>query len=328
MGLNKRFLHHKLLGNCLLHTKIINFKGLITSFIITILLTCQVAQSQNLLVPSDTLNNTRKNIAYYTYGIGAPTSFIGLYHLWYKEGGMSNFKFFNDNKDWLQLDKLGHATSAYHIAECAIKTLRWAGVEEQRAVLHGGLASLIYMTGIEIMDGFADDYGFSWGDQVANTFGASMMVAQELLWQEQKIRLKYSFFPTEYSDYRPELLGDSFISQALKDYNGQTYWLSINLKSNFNMEFMPSWLNLAVGYSGFNMTGGTSNPEPPIASVYIPDHKRTRQYLLSLDIDLTRIETDSDFLKTVFSVFGFLKIPFTALEYNSKHGVIFHPIYL
>lgn len=286
------------------------------------------AQNQSsFFSPSDTLNHTRKSIVYNTYYIGAPASLFGLYHLWYKEGGMSGLKIFNDNKDWLQLDKLGHATSAYHIGECAIKSLRWAGVDDRTAIIHGGLASLIYMTGIEILDGFAVDYGFSYGDAIANLFGVSMLVGQELMWNEQRIRIKYSFFPSEYAEMRPELLGQNLISQTIKDYNAQTYWLSVNLKSNFNIDFVPDWLNVAFGYGGYNMTGGTSNPKEPIATVHIPDDKRTRQYFFSLDVDLTKIETKSPFLNSLFSLFGFVKFPFTALEYNQKDGFLFHPVY-
>src|SRR4051812_42271731 len=37
-------------------------------------------------------------------------SLIGLNELWYKNYPRSSFHFFNDNKEWLQMDKVGHFT--------------------------------------------------------------------------------------------------------------------------------------------------------------------------------------------------------------------------
>ena len=38
---------------------------------------------------------------------------IGLYSLWYKKYPQSKFHFFNDNQEWLQVDKVSHAYGAY-----------------------------------------------------------------------------------------------------------------------------------------------------------------------------------------------------------------------
>jgi hypothetical protein len=52
-----------------------------------------------------------------------------------------------------------------------------------------------------------------------------------------------------------------------------------------------------------------------------------RQFYLSFDADLTKIETKSKFLKTVFSVVNFIKIPAPALEFNTKNGFKLHYLY-
>ena len=38
---------------------------------------------------------------------------IALYSTWYKNYPQSHFHFFNDNNEWLQIDKAGHTWSAY-----------------------------------------------------------------------------------------------------------------------------------------------------------------------------------------------------------------------
>ena len=113
----------------------------------------------------------------------------------------------------------------------------------------------------------------------------------------------------------------------MKDYNGQTYWLSANIHSFLKKESrFPGWLNIALGYSGDGMIGARDNPSD-INGVPIPVFTRTRQYFLAPDIDLTRIRTKSPFLKMVFNIFGVLKFPLPAIEYNSVQGFVFHPIY-
>src|SRR5438874_2371911 len=37
----------------------------------------------------------------------------GLYSAWYSNYPQTRFHFFNDNAEWLQVDKVGHAYSAY-----------------------------------------------------------------------------------------------------------------------------------------------------------------------------------------------------------------------
>ena len=133
--------------------------------------------------------------------------------------------------------------------------------------------------------------------------------------------LKYSFHRTSYAKQRPNTLGNGLAEEFLKDYNGQTYWLSANINSFFETESIPNWLNLAFGYGADGMLTGESN-DPQFL-----DQQRTRQYYLSLDIDLTRIRTNSHLLKTLFDVFNLIKIPFPALEINSNGRIKWHYIY-
>jgi len=49
------------------------------------------------------------------------------------------------------------------------------------------------------------------------------------------------------------VLGESRGSSILKDYNGQTYWLSLNLKDITGVSAMPEWLSVSGGYSATGM---------------------------------------------------------------------------
>ena len=225
------------------------------------------------------------------------------------------------------MDKAGHAVTSYYVGRIGIGLLKWSGVEHRKAAWYGGLLGSFYQTAVEVFDGFSTGWGFSGGDVLANSAGSALLIGQELGWKEQRIVLKYSFSKSDYAQYRPSLLGSSAIEQMVKDYNGQTYWLSVNVHSFLEEEArFPRWLNIAAGYGAEGMTGGDFNPP------YI-DHggnqisfDRHRQFYLSLDADLTKIKTRSHFLEAFFETFGFIKIPAPALGFSSK-GVEFRALH-
>src|ERR1700726_3552626 len=78
----------------------------------------------------------------------------GLYYLWYRKHPRSHFHFFNDNAEWLQMDKWGHATTAYTVAAVQYDLMRWCGVKPGPSIAVGSLTALGYMSIIEILDGF------------------------------------------------------------------------------------------------------------------------------------------------------------------------------
>ena len=63
----------------------------------------------------------------------------GLYFLWYRKHPRSHFHFFNDNGEWLQVDKIGHATTAYNIGVIQYDLMRWCGVSNNTSITVGGL---------------------------------------------------------------------------------------------------------------------------------------------------------------------------------------------
>jgi hypothetical protein len=275
---------------------------------------------------SDTLNRKRLTLVTVT-GVTLYTgSMVALYSLWYKDYPQSSFHIFNDNNEWLQMDKCGHTTTSYYIGRIGYSSLRWAGVPEKKATWYGGLTGLVYLSTVEIMDGFSEQWGFSPGDMAANTIGTALFIGQQLGWHEQKFVLKYSFHYSPYAKYNPDQLGSTFPQRMLKDYNGQTYWISANI-SSFGLQHtrFPKWINLAMGYGAEGMTGATNNPSE-IDGVTVPYSERYRQFYISPDIDLSRIRVKSKTLRLILDVIGFIKIPMPAIEFN-KTGVKFHPLY-
>lgn len=275
----------------------------------------------SFLKPSDSLHKGRFKAVLVTEGSLVGVSLIGLNQLWYANYPKSKFHTINDSDEWLQMDKLGHTFSAYQLIRLGAQSFEWAGANKNKQLVYGASLSLGFLTAVEVMDGFSAEWGFSWSDMAANVSGAGLFVGQELLWKEQRIKLKYSFHRTRFAPQRPNKLGNGLNEEFLKDYNGQTYWLSINPHSFFKQSNLPKWLNVAVGYGASGMLSGRSETLPHI------NQNRFRQFYLSFDVDLERIETQSSFLKTLFSVINVVKVPLPTLEFTSDSRLKWHAFY-
>jgi hypothetical protein len=281
---------------------------------------------------SDTLNRNR----YRAVSAGAITLWGGslffLNGIWYNNYPKSSFHTFNDFAEWQQMDKVGHVYSAYLGSKLFTTFFKWTGANKHKAILLGAGGGLAYQSVIEILDGYSAKWGFSWGDMGANTLGCGLYAGQELLWNEQRIHIKYS---THIQDYNTvallkranALYGSSDAERVFKDYNAQTYWLSCNIKSFAKKSAWPAWLNIAVGYGAGNMYGGIENiaRDDNGNIIYNPngslqfdrrDLTRYRQFYISPDIDFSRIKWRSKFMRDFTKMIN-LKMPFPSFEYNT-----------
>lgn len=297
-------------------------------FLLVALLVLNISGAQNSLdeffKPSDSLNFKRKNTVFITEAVLGGVTLVGLNQLWYADYPHTKFHFINDNTEWLQMDKVGHFYSTYHIGRLGAEMLQWSGATKKQQLLYGSSLGFVFLTVVEVFDGFSAEWGASSGDLIANASGTALYVSQELLWKEQRITPKFSVHMTKYAALRPDVLGSNLPEKIIKDYNGQTYWLSINLHSFFTDSKIPKWLNLALGYGADGLVSGNGENTTNTIATSV---QKTRQFYLSLDVDLTKIETKSHFLKTFFSVFNTLKIPAPTLEYAPRESFKGHIIY-
>lgn len=242
------------------------------------------------------------------------TTMFALNDLWYKDYPKRSFHWINDNSNWLQMDKVGHVTTAYQVGMLGKDLMEWGGVSEKKALWYGGLYGAFFLTTVETLDGFSKEWGASWGDLIANTSGTFLFIGQELLWKEQRIQMKYSFNASEYAKCRPDLLGSNFLQQSLKDYNGQVYWLSFNINS-FKKTSLPDWLNVALGYGADGMYNGSPHEEGT-----------NREFYASLDVNLRKIKTDKKFLDKALKILSFIKVPMPAFKL-SQNKLTFYPLH-
>ena len=307
-------------------------------------------EKRSFFAPSDTLDKTRLLATEIFTGTAYVGFSIALWEAWYKDYPLTRFHLFNDLGEWEDMDKVGHLLSANLQANISFDRLLWTGLDRRKSMwIAAGVGTIIQGT-FEVMDGFSENWGFSLADIAYNTAGVGLFVAQEMAWQEQRIVMKISASKPNYPEYTvfsidggdqmlitdriADLYGTGFFESFIKDYNGQTTWASFNINAFTNkngQSKVPDWLNVAVGYGAENMFGGFGNTwENENGATFILDDAafpRYRQFYLSLDVDLTRIKTKSHFLKTVFTLFNWIKIPAPALEVNTQGGFKFHPIH-
>ena len=277
------------------------------------------SQNSSFYEKSDTLNIKRRNAIIISEGIVLSGALISLNELWYKNYPQRNFHLKNDYNQWKQMDKVGHFMTSYYGGKLGMDALNWAGVSKKNQLIYGAGIGFVFLSAVEILDGFSEEWGASTSDVIANAAGTGFLIGQELLWKEQRISVKYSFHQTNFAKQRPAILGENYFQQTLKDYNGQTYWLSANIWSFNKKSTIPKWLNIALGYGAEGMLYGNTTTST-LNNPY-------RQFYLSLDVDLSKIKTNSEFLKSVFSVVNFIKIPAPTLEINTKGRVRSHYLY-
>ncbi len=254
-------------------------------------------------------------------GIGYGAGLFILSQAWYAENGFDRFKFFNDNAEWLQVDKVGHVYSTYHFSRINYDLLSRTDLTDSKALVWSSILSTALFLPVEILDGFSPDYGFSYGDMIANAAGSSLFYFQQKAWGEQRIKLKYSFRTTPFADIRPNILGKSLPEQMLKDYNGQSYWLSFDLHSFAKTSNIPKWLNLGVGYGAEGMVISRNSANEQAG------YSNYRQLYVGIDFDLSYIKTSSRFLKTVLFLADMIRLPAPTLELSQgklKGHLLYH----
>ena len=105
----------------------------------------------DLLTPSATFNRRRFAAL---VGTGT-TAYVGaialLQNLWYAQYPRSSFHRFNDDGEWLQMDKVGHIISAYHGSRWTYGAMRWTGMKNRNAAWFGMAVGTAFQATIEVL---------------------------------------------------------------------------------------------------------------------------------------------------------------------------------
>jgi Predicted periplasmic lipoprotein (DUF2279) len=240
---------------------------------------------------------------------------LALSTAWYSDQMIQPFHFFNDLPEWKQLDKFAHLFWTFHVCAMASRMLRWGGLNE-KANSVGTILGFFIVSSIEILDGFSVGYGASLFDLIANALGSILFFLQLKIWRQIKIFPKFSFHLTSFAALRPSLLGDGFLQEILKDYNGQTFWYCWSPEKRW----WPSFLSIAVGVGAEGMIYGRDIENE------LHNFSPYRKYFLSLDLNPTFFQSKQKWVRVTAYPLTIFKCPAPAIEF-STHGVRFHWFY-
>ena len=278
-------------------------------------LTSKSYSQKSIFHNADTLSRKRVNLVTAVTTIDWVIQTTLAYQVWYKDFPKSNFHFFNDSKEWLQMDKVGHFYSANKLSKSYTESYIWAGMNRKKAAILGSVLGLASETTLEVLDGFNSGWGFSFSDMTANTLGSLSYATQKLIWKEERFLLKFSDHPTPYAALRPNVLGSTPSERFLKDYNGQTYWVSFSPFAFSSNQKLPKWLCFSVGYGVDQKINGSNDSYTDL--ITNKTYTAKREMLLSLDIDFSKLPIKKRWLKVVVSQLNYLKIPFPTLIFSN-----------
>ena len=219
-------------------------------------------------------------------------------------GQRGHFHIQNDWEYAMSADKFGHFFDGAFIHKLYSGAFEWAGFDKKSSMWLGTLFSIAYMTDIEIEDGFATNWGFSWGDELCNALGAFYPVVQYYSPPLREFNFKWSYFPSD------DLRNGSKNGAFLDDYNGQTVWLSVGIHHFLPMKaqkYWPDFLNIALGYGVKHYT----DPE-----------KKFQNFYIAFDYDFRKlIPGNSKFLLWMKDIINHFRIfPAPGIRIN-KNGV-------
>ena len=268
---------------------------------VSILLACSLNAQR-----SDSLR-LRKGLTHAVLSSYAVGSLVALNQVWYAPYSTEEFHLFNDSKQWMQMDKFGHAFTGYLITNELNRLHYWAAAKRQPWV--GAVYAMSYLSTLEIMDGFSSGWGFSGADMLVNGLGVGLAFSQDFFFKRQIIIPKFSFSRTSYAAVRPEILGSTCTEQLLKDYNGQTYWVSLPVATFLKLARRFHWICISLGYGCDAKLVGSQDTWNGFNA--------RRQVYLSLDIDCANLAPKHPKLNKVLTHLNWIKVPFPSLEFST-----------
>ena len=308
-----------------------NFKIVISSLFLTLLLSNNIAQSQinanesNLIkltkIDSETFGGyprflingqtipLKSHLRQVPAGIFTIFTMTGLYAIhtqistvWWHSNEKTHFFFGNDWNTSLQADKLGHFYATYIWSAYFSEGLMFSGLEKNNSAVFGASMGFIYQMYIETLDGFFAPWGFSTTDAIADLAGSGFYLLHNYIPESQYIIPKWNTFSPRWLGSKDWIYRKTWFDL----YNTSSYWFSVDIyhyfPENVKKYWLP-WLNISAGYAvrGFD-TGILS-----------------RKYLLSLDYNLLALFPESHgSVRWLLYSLNFVKFPSPAIEIGDK----------
>jgi len=279
---------------------------------------------QNIFAQNDSLKLNKNRV--FLVGSSLAAAFGASY--WYVEKSWWSDKqiafHFDDGMDLtyaLNVDKVGHFMGGIQSADLFYSSMKWAGMQEKRALWYGAIFGSGLQLAIEMKDAHAPYWGFSKWDLAIGSAGSFWRVAQYYNDDLQAINFKFSYY--KHSDIYWELdrqRGKETNKYSwYDDYPNQTYWMAVNVNHFCETCYWPDWLNVAIGF-------GLDDTQ------YLNDNDRKiggkNEWYIALDYDIPKMfkRWNSPIGRTVKHWLNYIHFPAPTIRFSPK--LEFYPLFL
>ena len=207
----------------------------------------------NILAQNDSLKVNKKRVAIVSSSLCAALggSYYYIQNSWWADKQTSFH--FDDGADLtyaLNVDKVGHFMGGLEAADIFSSSMKWAGMNEKKALWYGGLFGSGLQLAIEMKDAYAPYWGFSKWDLALGSTGAFWPVAQYYNDDLKAIKFKFSYYKRSniYWDLDAQRGKQTNKYAWQDDYPNQTYWVTFDVNHFTESCYWPDWLNVAIGF--------------------------------------------------------------------------------
>jgi hypothetical protein len=243
-------------------------------------------------------------------GIGLTVGVYGM-TAWWDEGFSGSFR--TESEGWFGkntyaggADKLGHAFFTYTGGRMLTRGFEALGNDNGRSRRLAMWTSLAVMGGVEVVDGFSNEFRFSVEDVVSNAAGAVFAFLME---RDPRLDALLDFRLLYRRSDDAKRVGEQ---DPISDYSGQTFLMALKADGVPRLREVPllRYLELQVGY---NTRGYEPND-----GVKIDPHRRV---YYGVGVNLSRLLSDTVFRgdlkggkiqRGTDTVLEFLQVPGTA----------------
>ena len=280
--------------------------------------------SQNIFGQSDSLKLNKKRVFIVGSSLAGALggSYLYVQNSWWSEK-QEPFHF-DDGADLtyaLNVDKVGHFMGGLEAADVFSSSMKWAGMQEEKALWYGAAFGSGLQLAIEMKDAYAPYWGFSKWDLALGSAGSLFPVAQYYNDDLKAINFKFSYY--KQSDIYWELdrkRGKEPNKYAWQDdYPNQTYWLSVDVNHFTETCCWPDWLNLAIGF-GLDDTQYLNENNTKMGG--------NNEWYIALDYDIPKMlkKWNSPTGKKVKHWLNYIHLPAPTIRISPK--LEFYPLFL
>ncbi len=243
---------------------------------------------------------------------GLASSYIYVQHAWWSTQKTSfHFDHDMDYRYAKNLDKGAHFIGGVMAAELYKSGFFWSGLNAEQSYLYAFMLGGLMQGLIELKDGYAPTYGFSWGDVSAGTVGSFIPYIKYKFPKLHALNIKLSYY--KHDNYYFKMFPHADI---IDDYMNQTYWLALTVD-----DWLPKDSKIKKIWPDFLCIVGGWGVDETLDLYYTRKNldenkgKGNYEFYISLDIDWRKIiKQDTHFKKALASSLNYIKLPLPTLR--------------